>query len=185
MSKTRPAPENQTAIKDRWSGDVIYISETATDVSVALMEAVKANTDLSSADLSSANLSSADLYRANLSRANLSRANLSSANLYSANLSRANLSRANLSSADLSSANLSSAKIDGHICNGQFVQILSCAEWGPLLAYITDKAELRVICGCRHMSIEDIEAHWKDRADRRMSRVALAMVRAWHKEIAA
>jgi len=58
------------------TGAVLFRSETATDVRMALVEAVEAK-----ANLSDANLSRADLSRANLSDAYLSRADLRDAYL--------------------------------------------------------------------------------------------------------
>ena len=166
-------------IKNRYTGAVIYTSATATEVSVALMEAVKADANLRGAYLRDANLEGA-----NLRDANLRDANLGGAYLRGANLRDANLTDANLRDANLAGANLTGAKFGDHVCNGKLMQVLNVAEWGAVIAYITDKAELRVICGCRHMSIDEIEAHLKDRADRKMSRVALEMIAAWRKGIA-
>jgi hypothetical protein len=102
-------------MKHRFTGAVLYTTEVddgdGRPVRTALLRAIAASADLSSANLSSADLSWANLSSANLSSANLSSANLSSANLSWANLSSANLSWANLSSADLSSANLSWADL--------------------------------------------------------------------------
>ena len=33
--------------------------------------------------------------------------------------------------------------------------------------------------GCRHFSIAEARAHWLDRGDRKMTRVALAMAEQW------
>jgi hypothetical protein len=96
------------AIKNRWTGDIIFQS-TKTTYREAIIE--KGDADLSDADLSDADLSDADLSGADLSGANLSGANLSGANLSYANLSDANLSGANLSGADLSDADLSGANL--------------------------------------------------------------------------
>jgi hypothetical protein len=97
-------------IKNRYTGSVIFETE-AVDLREAVVLAVKAKTDLSSADLRSANLSSADLSYANLRSANLRSADLSYADLSSADLRYADLSSANLSSANLRSANLRSADL--------------------------------------------------------------------------
>ncbi len=89
----------------RWTdGKTIWEGE-AVNVLDGLLQAIKAQADLSWADLSGANLSGA-----NLSWADLSGANLSGANLSRADLSRANLSGANLSGANLSGANLYGAR---------------------------------------------------------------------------
>ena len=76
-------------IKHRWSGNVLYHSETATTTKEAVVEAVKNAANLSRANLSGANLSGADLSGANLSRAYLSRADLSGADLSGADLTGA------------------------------------------------------------------------------------------------
>jgi len=84
---------------NRWTGAVIYHSETATTIAEAAVEANKSRANLSGADLSGADLSRADLSGADLSGADLSRANLSRANLIGANLIGANLIGADLSRA--------------------------------------------------------------------------------------
>jgi hypothetical protein len=89
---------------------VIFVSSALT-IKDALIEAIKAKTDLSGADLRGANLSGADLRGANLRGANLSDANLSGADLSGANLSGADLRGADLSGADLRDANLSGADL--------------------------------------------------------------------------
>lgn len=48
-------------IKNRWSDEVIFRSETATSVRMAVEEAVKKKADLSEANLWKANLSKANL----------------------------------------------------------------------------------------------------------------------------
>jgi hypothetical protein len=63
-------------IINRWSGAVIYHSETATTIAEAVAEAVGTG-----AKLTGAKLTRADLTRANLTRADLTRANLADANL--------------------------------------------------------------------------------------------------------
>jgi hypothetical protein len=99
-------------IKNRWNGEVLFRSQTATTVREAVEEAVRKagergeranlrNANLSGADLSGANLSGADLRDADLRGAYLRDADLSGANLSGANLRNANLSCANLSGADL------------------------------------------------------------------------------------
>ncbi|QUE81292.1 pentapeptide repeat-containing protein [Rhizobium rhizogenes] len=111
-------------IKSRWDNTVLYTAEVEADentpnsilLRLAVLAALEAEADLSSADLRSANLSSANLRYADLSSANLRYADLSSADLRYANLRYANLryadlSSANLSSADLRYANLSSANL--------------------------------------------------------------------------
>jgi len=93
-------------ILNRWTDAVLYASKTAESVRDALLEALKAN-----ADLSWANLREADLRGANLSDANLGGADLRGADLRDANLSDANLSGAYLSGADLRGAYLSGADL--------------------------------------------------------------------------
>jgi len=87
-------------IKRWYDSKVIFKSETAVTIKVALKEA-------------GANLSGADLRDANLSGANLSGADLSGADLSGADLSGADLSDANLRDADLSDANLRDADLSG------------------------------------------------------------------------
>jgi len=105
----------QVAIKNRWTGAVVFTAEleaefdnktTSAQMGATIKLAFKAGANLSGADLSRADLSGASLYGADLSRANLYGADLSGASLSGANLSGADLSRANLSGADLSGANL-------------------------------------------------------------------------------
>ena len=83
-------------IKNRWTGVVLYRSETTETIRKAVEEAVTAGANLSGANLSDANLSGADLSRANLIGANLSGADLSGADLIDANLIGADLSDADL-----------------------------------------------------------------------------------------
>lgn len=66
-------------ILNRYTGAVMFASETADNIAAALIEAAR---------------NRANLYEANLSRANLYGADLSGANLYEANLYGADLSRA-------------------------------------------------------------------------------------------
>ena len=189
-------------IKSRYTGAVLYTSATAIDISVALMEGVKAGADLSgaklrSADLRSANLYGANLYGADLRSANLYGADLRSADLRSADLSGADLSGADLRSAnlygadlygaDLRSANLRSADLSGAktlpdiTCNGKMIQIANVAEWGTMIAYITSDNLLYIWIGCQHKPYADMVTHWKSREDRPMSRVALQMANLWFK----
>jgi hypothetical protein len=73
-------------ILHRYTGTVLYKSETAQTVAEAVEESAKRGANLYRANLSEADLSGANLYRANLYRANLSEANLSGADLSGANL---------------------------------------------------------------------------------------------------
>ena len=81
------------------SGEVLYTSETASDMRSALEEAVIAGTDLHRA-----NLVCADLTCARLVRASLADARLACARLVRANLTDAGLTGANLAGADLTDA---------------------------------------------------------------------------------
>ena len=69
-------PKETIEIKNRYTDEVIYESETAKTVKEAVEEAVEKEVSLSKADLSEADLSEANLTRANLSEADLSRADL-------------------------------------------------------------------------------------------------------------
>jgi hypothetical protein len=95
-------------IKNHFTGEVLFTSNTAIDLAGAVKEA-----NLSGADLSGANLSGANLIEADLSGANLRGANLIEANLRGADLREANLRGADLSGADLRGANLSGADLSG------------------------------------------------------------------------
>ncbi|MFJ6322301.1 MULTISPECIES: pentapeptide repeat-containing protein [unclassified Rhizobium] len=112
-------------IKSRWDDTVLYAAEVEADentpnsilLRLAILAAIEAKADLSSADLSYADLSyanlrSADLRYADLRSADLRYADLRYANLRSADLRYANLRSADLSSADLSYADLRSFKAD-------------------------------------------------------------------------
>ena len=98
------------AIKNRWTGDIIFQS-TKTTYKEAIEE--KGDLNLSDADLSDADLSGSNLRDADLSDADLSGSNLRDANLSYADLSDADLSGANLHDANLSYANLSYADLRG------------------------------------------------------------------------
>jgi len=103
------------AIKNRWTGEVIFQS-TKTTYKEAIIEKGDANlrgANLYDADLSGANLRGANLCGANLCGANLCDANLSGADLCGANLCDANLSGADLCGANLRDAELSCAKFYG------------------------------------------------------------------------
>jgi hypothetical protein len=82
-------------IKNRWTAEVIFSAE-ADSIKAAVLLAIEAGANLSSADLRRANLRSADLSSADLSSADLSSADLRSANLSSANLRRANMDFTNI-----------------------------------------------------------------------------------------
>jgi len=86
MQKTAKRKEESIAIKNRWSGDIIFQS-TKTTWKEAVEEAVENCADLRYADLRDADLCDADLYKANLYKANLHEADLYLADLRHANLS--------------------------------------------------------------------------------------------------
>jgi len=100
------------AIKNRWSGDMIFQS-TKTTWKEAVEEAVENCDNLHDADLSKANLHEADLSEADLSLADLRHADLYGADLRHADLSGADLYDADLSGADLREANLYEANLNG------------------------------------------------------------------------
>ena len=173
-------------IKNRWTGAVIAESDTQSVAELAV--ACKANlsgtnlsgANLSGANLSGANLSGADLIGADLSGANLSRAYLSGANLSGADLIGADLSGANLSRAYLSGANLSGAKYGEYEMVGCPIVIDGVSEWpAPLMAYRTKDHGVRILHGCRHFSLDEAHAHWRDRTDREGTRMAMKLVQEW------
>jgi len=98
------------AIKNRWTGDIIFQS-TKTTWKEAVSEAVENYANLRDANLREANLSEANLRYANLGEADLREANLSGADLSGADLSEADLCEANLSGADLRDADLREANL--------------------------------------------------------------------------
>jgi hypothetical protein len=100
-----------TEIKNRFTGAVIFKSDTAETNREAVVEAIKADADLADANLADANLAGADLTRANLARADLAGADLADAYLAGANLADADLARANLADADLADADLTRANL--------------------------------------------------------------------------
>ncbi len=98
-------------IKKRFTGEVIFRSETATDLRSAILEAQAARADLADADLADADLARADLAGAYLAGAYLARANLAGANLARADLADADLADADLADADLAGAYLAGANL--------------------------------------------------------------------------
>lgn len=68
-------------IKNRFTDEVIYESDTATTIKEAVEEAIKNKINISEADLRYANLREANLTGADLTGTDLSYANLSKANL--------------------------------------------------------------------------------------------------------
>jgi len=169
-------------ILHRYTGAVLYASETADSIVSAVLEAInnRANlsgANLSRANLSGANLSGADLRRANLSGANLSGANLSGAylsgadlrgaNLSGANLigayligaylSGANLSRANLSGAYLSGADLRRANLSGANLSGAYLSGATIPTWTlviPASRHTITAYPDRVLIGCHSRDID-------------------------------
>jgi hypothetical protein len=98
-------------IKHRFTGTVLFKSETAKSTREAVIEAVSAGANLARADLAGANLAGANLAGADLADANLAGADLADANLAGANLAGANLARADLAGADLAGADLAGANL--------------------------------------------------------------------------
>ena len=99
-------------IVHRYTGAVIYTSETADSIAAAVIEAARGKANLEGANLEGANLEGAYLRGANLEGANLRGANLEGAYLEGANLEGANLEGANLRGAYLEGANLEGATVD-------------------------------------------------------------------------
>jgi uncharacterized protein YjbI with pentapeptide repeats len=99
------------AIKNRWTGEIIFQS-TKTTVRGAVLEAIEQASEKGErADLTGADLTGADLTDANLNFATLSGATLTGATLSGADLTGANLTFADLSGADLTRANLTDANL--------------------------------------------------------------------------
>jgi hypothetical protein len=110
------------AIKNRWTGAVIFEAEIGAEYSgqsdsvklgIAVKIAVKARANLVGANLVGANLAGASLARANLADAFLAGANLAGVNLAGASLAGAKLAGANLAGASLARANLADAFLAG------------------------------------------------------------------------
>jgi Pentapeptide repeats (8 copies) len=99
-------------IKNRWTDNVLWASETASSVREALIAAVEGGANLRGANLRDANLGDADLGGANLRDANLGGANLRDADLGDADLGGADLRDADLRDADLRGANLQPIRDD-------------------------------------------------------------------------
>ena len=155
-------------IKNRWTGAVLYRSETADTVRQAVEEAVKARADLRAANLRDADLRAANLSDADLRAANLSDANLRAADLRDANLSDANLSDANLRAADLRDADLSDAeKLDGAIS-------LTGLRW-PVLVFWRRDMTAALQIGCQRHAVED----WAAFDDERIAKMDGNAVEFW------
>jgi uncharacterized protein YjbI with pentapeptide repeats len=94
------------AIKNRWTGEIIFQS-TKTTVRGAVLEAIEQASEKGErADLTGADLTGADLTDANLNFATLSGATLTGATLSGADLTGANLTFADLSNTDLTATTL-------------------------------------------------------------------------------
>ena len=168
-------------IKSRFTNEVLFSGEYAS-LKDAVVAAVKAGADLSSADLgsahlrgaylgsanlrgaylrgaylSSAYLGSADLRGANLRGADLRGAYLSSADLSSADLGSAYLRGAYLSSADLSSADLCGANLDDTKIKGTnaIIQIGPIGSRADMMLVFNTDDGLRVSTGCFYGSADD------------------------------
>ena len=128
-------------IRNRWTGAILYHSETANSIATAVVDAGKSRADLSGADLSGADLSGADLRRAILRRAILSGADLSGADLSGAILRRAILRRADLSGADLSGTDLSGTDLSGAILDATYITII-----GSRHVLTASSREVRIGC---------------------------------------
>ncbi len=100
-------------IKHRFTGLVLFRSETAETVRAALLQGVEARANLAGADLAGAYLAGAYLAGANLAGANLVGADLAGANLAGADLAGAYLAGANLAGAYLAGADLADAYLAG------------------------------------------------------------------------
>jgi len=88
-------------ILHRYTKAVLYKSETATTVKDAVVEAVKANSDLRWSDLSGSDLRWSDLSGSNLSGSDLRGSDLSWSDLSGSNLSGSDLRGSDLSWSDL------------------------------------------------------------------------------------
>jgi hypothetical protein len=182
------ATEFEYAIKNRWTGEVIFTARldaklksasAAVQIGAAVKIAVEASANLSDAnlsdaDLSGANLSGANLRDANLSGANLRDANLSGANLRDANLRDADLSGAYLRGADLRDADLSGAYLrgadlrganlsDANLSGAKVVRLLASAHRlsNPyqFFAWERECGGVWITAGCRAMTPADYRTH--------------------------
>ncbi len=100
-------------IRHRFTGLVLFKSETASTLREAVLEAISARANLAGANLAGADLAGANLAGADLADANLAGANLADAYLAGADLAGADLARANLAGADLARADLAGANLAG------------------------------------------------------------------------
>jgi hypothetical protein len=100
-------------IKHRITGKTIYTSATATDLRMAVEEAV-----FYGARLYGASLNGASLYGASLNGASLNGVSLNGACLYGASLNGVSLNGASLNGASLYGASLNGASLNGASLNG-------------------------------------------------------------------
>src|SRR5690349_13917122 len=100
-------------IKNRWTGEVIYRSETADTLREAVFEAIGKKISLRESNLSGSNLSYSNLRGSDLRYSNLSYSNLSGSDLRDSDLSGSNLSGSDLRDSDLSGSNLSYSNLRG------------------------------------------------------------------------
>ena len=154
-------------ITHRFTGAILYTSETATSVKELLIEAIGQSADLQGANLRGANLRGANLQGAYLRDANLRGANLQSANLQGANLRDAHLLGANLQSANLRGANLRGADLQSANLRGANLRgayLLSCGERLDGYAFYAQLKddELWIIAGCRYFTHVDAVKHWQN-----------------------
>jgi hypothetical protein len=121
-----------------------------------------AGAELTGADLDGANLAGADLTGADLDGADLTRANLDGANLAGADLTRANLAGASLTKADLDGANLTGAIV----CGDEVSRVVAIAsrinDPYQFTAFELKAGGVKVLAGCRWLSIEAYRAHVAD-----------------------
>ena len=125
------------------SGDVLFASDSATNMRELVTNAVRMSANLGGADLRGADLCDADLGHANLSAADLGHANLCDADLSDVNLSGANLSGANLSDAAIDGKKIVSLRL--------FAGLYKYQVWAVLF----DDGSRWVRMGCLFKSLEE------------------------------
>ena len=87
------------------------------------------------------------------------------AHLPGADLPGADLQGAHLRGADLQGADLRGAKIHGDLTLKAVLQIGLVDDW-PVLVCSTE-AGIRLRVGCHFFTLDDAEAYWRDKPDRR------------------
>ena len=107
------------AIKNRWTGNVIFQS-TKTTYKDAIIEGGKAN--LSEADLRNSDLSGSDLSYSDLSNSDLSGSDLRYSDLSYSDLSYSDLSDSDLSDSDLRNSDLRGSNLRGSNLRGSEMQ---------------------------------------------------------------